>query len=188
MLRGREDDLSALAVLAQFLGMALVLEPLFPEIEGLYLGDMAVSPIEDIERILLSRLPFVPEVQSAVALMDFPRNVVAEYKGRLQWSPLHQMNHPPPPPIYHGLPDPQLVSPASSAASTFHPTAIYDPAPTPSNHFFTSSPTLHSDQGGDGVSLSHYSRSCTRPTFSPVYVDECRAPTTVHGKHMYIKL
>jgi hypothetical protein len=197
MLRGREDDLSALAVLAQFFGMALVLEPLFPEIEGLYLGGMAVSPIEDIERILLSRkatLPFVPEVQSAVALMDFPRNVVAEYKGRLQWSPLHQMNHFPPT-IYHGLPDLQLVSPASSTTSTyttyaspihsppavavpsspFHPAAIYGPAPTPSNHFYTSSPTLHSDQGDDGASLSDYSRPGTldhSPAFSPVYVDD----------------
>ena len=197
MLRGREDDLSALAVLAQFFGMALVLEPLFPEIEGLYLGGMAVSPIEDIERILLSRkatLPFVPEVQSAVALMDFPRNVVAEYKGRLQWSPLHQMNHFPPT-IYQGLPDLQLVSPASSTTSTyttyaspihsppavavpsspFHPAAIYGPAPTPSNHFYTSSPTLHSDQGDDGASLSDYSRPGTldhSPAFSPVYVDD----------------
>jgi hypothetical protein len=198
MLRGGESDLSALAVLAQFFGIALVLEPLFPEIEGAYLGGMAVTPIEDIERILLSRKarhPFVPEVQSAVALMDFPRSAVAEYlKSRFQWSQVQSMNHHFSPTLYHGLPDLHLVSPASSTTSTytaytspvhspppvtlpaspFHCTNIYTTRPA-SSLFYMGSPSIRSDHGDDGASLSDYSRPGTlehSPAFSPVYVDD----------------
>src|SRR5436190_3359416 len=78
MLRGGETDLGALAVLSQFFGVALALEPIFPEIGGSYLGTMSVLPIEDIRRILQARKasqPFAPEIQLALSLMELPCNI-----------------------------------------------------------------------------------------------------------------
>ncbi|KAL1983601.1 hypothetical protein VTN96DRAFT_10180 [Rasamsonia emersonii] len=200
MLRGGEADISALAVLAQFFGTALVLEPIFPEIEGSYLGSMAVAPLEDIDRIVLSRNathPYVPEVQLAASIMDFPRRVLADYKSRVQWGqqfrPMDHLIATPPSP-YHGFTDiPFATSSPSTTSSTYtaYTSSIHSPpvlatpdspfqppnlyAHRPSfSHLYASSP-LPSDHGDDAASLSDYSQPGTlahSPAFSAPYVDD----------------
>lgn len=89
ILRDYEHEVTALAILAQFCSTALVLESLFPEIEGSYLGCMALSPIEEIDRILTARMTapqYLPEAHLATELMEFPRHVANEYKSYTQWS------------------------------------------------------------------------------------------------------
>ncbi|KMQ46430.1 Zn(2)-C6 fungal-type DNA-binding domain [Trichophyton rubrum] len=142
MLRGGETDLGALSVLSQFFGVALALEPLFPEFGGSYLGSMAVNPIEEIRRILYHRRaanPFAPEIQLALSLMDLPAETVAEYRSRLQWSPRSSFDGYPTgshSPYHHALPTPHLPHlPATSAAMVSSTTTAY-PA-------YTTSP-LHS--------------------------------------------
>lgn len=125
MLRGGDTELGAVAVLSQFYGVALALEPIFPEFGGSYLGSMAVTPIEEIRRILYHRKttnPFAPEIQLALTLMDLPAEIVAEYRSRLQWSPRQSFDgystgsHSP---YHHNLPHPHL--PSTSAAYTSSP-------------------------------------------------------------------
>lgn len=194
MLRGGETDLGALAVLAQFFGIALALEPLFPDLGGPYLSSMSAGPIEDIHRILLARKaaePFSPQVQLAVSLMDLPCDIVAEYRSRLQWSSYpYSPAHSP----YHGVQDFQVASSSSSTASAYvaytspihsppvlavpgspyHLTSNYGQR-TASHHFYNASPSLHSEPADDRTSLSDYSRSGTldhSPVFSPAYIDD----------------
>jgi hypothetical protein len=172
MLRGVETDLSALAILSQFYGVALALEPIFPEIGGSYLASMAVIPIEEIRRILYHKRaaqPFAPEVQRAVSLVDLPSEIVAEYRSHLQWSPRTSIDayspashspYPPPPPLSHpyisttsptttaGYPTytaSPLHSPLTPAVvgSPYHIPTILEPRREP--QIYTASPTLPHD-------------------------------------------
>ncbi|KAK2751029.1 hypothetical protein FQN57_000104 [Myotisia sp. PD_48] len=174
MLRGGETDIGALAVLAQFYGVALALEPIFPEFGGSYLGSMAVTPIEEIRKILYHRRatnPFAPEVQLATSLMDMPAEIVSEYRGRLQWSPRASFDgystgsHSP---YHHPLPTPHLPPTSTvTSAPAAYPTYTTSPLHSPlspaivgspyqmsaamlhsrrqSQVYATGSPTLHSD-------------------------------------------
>jgi hypothetical protein len=202
MLRGGEADLCALAVLAQFFGTALLLEHIFPEIEGSYLGCMAVAPLEDIDGIVLSRKaahPYSPDVQLADALMDFPRRIVTDYKNCVHWAqqirPMEHYAATPPSPYHHGFPDISYAasppSATSSSAYTGYTSSVHSPAvlaiprspfPSPNmyaprpglGHLYASSP-MHSDHGDDAASLSDYSAHGTlehSPTFSSPYPDD----------------
>lgn len=193
MLRGGDTDLGALAVLAQYFGIALALEPLLPNLGGPYLGSISAGPIEDIQRILLERKaaePFSPQVQLAVALLDLPCDIVAEYRSRLQWSSYsYSPVHSP----YHGVQDFQVASSSSTTSaymaytspihsppalavpgSPYHLTSSYWQRQA-SNNFYTASPSIQSEPTDDRTSLSDYSRSGTldhSPAFSPAYVDD----------------
>ncbi|KAH8699070.1 hypothetical protein BGW36DRAFT_154833 [Talaromyces proteolyticus] len=189
MLRGGEGDLGALSILAQFYSTALALEPIFPEIEGSYLGCMAVTPIEHIDAILTSRkssLPYLPIVQLAVSLMSFPRTVITDYKSCIQWShhQMPRMGHfeATPPSPYHHFPDmsfpstapytPPIHSPPTLAVLTppFHPQHMYTSRPNLSA-VYVGSP-LPSEPGDE--CLSDYSRGTLEPSpaFSSPYSDE----------------
>ncbi|CRG89465.1 hypothetical protein PISL3812_06501 [Talaromyces islandicus] len=188
MLRG-DKDLEALSILAQFYSTALALEPLFPQIEGSYLGCMAITPIENIDAILLARkssIPYTPSVQLAASLMEFPRHIMTDYKSCVQWSqPVQPMNHfvTTPPSPYHHFQDityettapytPSIHSPSTFAVPTspFHGQGMYSSHPNLSA-VYVSSPL--SSEGGDD-SLSDYSRAGglePSPAFSSPYSDE----------------
>lgn len=198
MLRGGDTDLGALAVLSQFFGVALALEPLFPEIGGAYLGSMAVLPIEDIRRILLARKashPFAPDVQLAVSLMELPCEIVAEYRGRQQWSPRRSAEHYSPSPISPYLPLPSLQPPSAtsthSGVSTFTTSPLHSPASAPvsgspytraagfeprrhSQQVYIASPTFPPDATEEHrPSLPEYAKQSpvgASPIYSPTYV------------------
>ncbi|PTU22866.1 hypothetical protein P175DRAFT_0431512 [Aspergillus ochraceoroseus IBT 24754] len=127
MLRGGEGDTGALAILAQFFGVGVALDSLFPDLGGFYLGPMSVGPIEEIYRTIYSRsatAPYNPDVQLAMSLMELPRHLAARYRARLQWSPRPSVEYCSPPPTspYH-VQDYCLAS-SSSPSST---TATYTP-------------------------------------------------------------
>lgn len=197
MLTGGERDLGALSILAQFYSTALALEPLFPEIEGSHLGCMAITPIENIDAILLARkssIPFTPGAQLAASLMEFPRHIMTDYKSCIEWSqPVQPMNHfvTSPPSPYHHFHDisyetrapytPSIHSPPTFAVPTppFHAQHIYGSHPNLSAAY-VSSPL--SSEGGD-ESLSDYSRPGVlehSPAFSSPYSEELhhRLPST----------
>lgn len=101
MLRGGDADTSALAILAQFFGVGVALDSIFPDLGGAYLGPLSIGPVEDIYRTILARTttdPFNPELQQALDLMDLPQQVVAQYKNRLYLSPRSSFDYPSPTP------------------------------------------------------------------------------------------
>ncbi|OAX78570.1 hypothetical protein ACJ72_07121 [Emergomyces africanus] len=195
LLRGGETDLGALAVLSQFFGVALALEPIFPEIGGSYLGTMAVLPIEDIRRILHSRKssqPFAPEIQLALSLMELPCEIVAEYRSRLQWSPRSSFDtyspgsHSP----YQGLPNLHLSSTSPSTGSGYSayttsplhspltPAIVASPYQMPTiitsrrqSQVYTTSPTLHPDHADDRIGSDYkHNPQVHSPIFNPAYL------------------
>jgi hypothetical protein len=196
MIRGGEGEMCALALLAQFFATALVLEPLFPEIGGFYFGGMAVTPVEAIDSIILSRKsthPYVPEVHMAASMMEFPHHTIIEYKSRIQWAQqlrprgsVTTANPPSPYDSFHGL-GYATTAPYTTALHTPPTLALPSPSFNLSNPYdhrgssttiYTGSPLL-SDRGEEN--LSDYSRSGTlehSPAFSP-YLDELHSGISV---------
>jgi hypothetical protein len=88
IFRPYEPDVGAFAVLSHFYAVALALDPLFPDIEGAYIGGMSVPAVEDMHRILVGRRLSQPQeagVQVALALMEVPTQIALEYKTRRQY-------------------------------------------------------------------------------------------------------
>ncbi|KAJ5388485.1 hypothetical protein N7509_011026 [Penicillium cosmopolitanum] len=122
MLRGGDSEASALAVLAQFFAVGVVLDRFYPEMGASYLAASSVGPIEEIYRILATYNTtgtFNTELPLAMSLMDFPRHVVAHHHSLLAWSPRSSIEHysPGPPSPYHGLTDYSITSPESASPS-----------------------------------------------------------------------
>ena len=85
LFRPNESDAGAIAMLAYVYAAALALEPLFPEIGGSYLGTLAVTPLEKLHSILVSRRAAQPQdtsTQVALSLLDVPMQVLSSYRSR----------------------------------------------------------------------------------------------------------
>lgn len=131
MLRGGETDISTLAILAQFFAVGVVLDGIFPDLGGAYLGPLSIGPIEDIYRIIAARNttdPFNPDLQLAITLMDLPQQTVAQYKNRLYLSPRPSIDYAPPTPA---SPYPQPPVHDSRLASSPSTTSSYTPYTPP---------------------------------------------------------
>lgn len=79
-----ESDLGALAMLSHFFALALVLEPLFPEIGGAYLGNMSLDPLEKICQVVQSRSAAMPHdtaLRTALSMMDMPMQIAYAYRA-----------------------------------------------------------------------------------------------------------
>ena len=207
MLRGTEGDLGSLAILSQFYGVALALEPVFPDIGGSYLASMAAFPIEDIRRIISHRKathPFAPEVQLAASLMELPSEIVAEYRSYLQWSPRNSYDayspghHSPYPPLsspHIPAPSPTTSAAYSYTASPLHspltPAIVGSPYQVPSaimgsrrdSTIYTGSPTLHHDPIPDrGTDYKSHDPAL----FNPAYLGNLiHGPTPTLGSNEY---
>lgn len=92
LLREDSSDSLAQAILAQFYGTALALEPLFPEIGGAYLGSVVVLPLKEAHRLITKKPsdPYMGDIHFAVDMIDWPVRLLAEYENRdgLAGSPL----------------------------------------------------------------------------------------------------
>lgn len=173
MLRSGESDLGALAILSQFFGIALALEPLFPEIGGAYLGTMAVPPIEEIQRMLLTRKasqPYDTGVEMALNLIQQPCEIVLEYKNRLQWSASNVDSYHSAPHSPYALPNLQLASPPDPAGFSTYGTS---PIRSPANLAVPGSPYhLPGSSGLGSRRQSHHQYLEPSPMLSPELTDE----------------
>lgn len=89
MLQNPHSDSITMALLAQFYATALAVDPFFPILGGAYLGSLSSPPLEEIDRILYSRQaanPYDEEVQIALSVMDFPREMALTFRDRLSYS------------------------------------------------------------------------------------------------------
>ncbi|KAL4880956.1 hypothetical protein BJY04DRAFT_69026 [Aspergillus karnatakaensis] len=145
MLRGGDGDTGALAILAQFYGVAVALDSLFPDLGGAYLGPLSVGPIEEIYRTIYSRnaaTPYNSDVQLAISLMDLPRHLAGRYRARVQWSPRNSVDYYSPPPTspFQNLQDYRLASSSSPSSASAPYTPYTPPLQSPSAVAIASSP------------------------------------------------
>ncbi|KAI1327985.1 hypothetical protein F5Y16DRAFT_410025 [Xylariaceae sp. FL0255] len=78
---------SALLVIAHYYTAAVMMERLFPEIGAAYFGSLAIAPIEEIARRLMSISMSSPEGEytTLLNLMEFPIDTIHEFRARLGW-------------------------------------------------------------------------------------------------------
>lgn len=78
---------SALVILAHYYTVALVVEPLFPEIGAAYFGSLTLGPIEEIARRIFSINVAQPAEagKSPLGLMEYPIDMVAKFRQRMGW-------------------------------------------------------------------------------------------------------
>lgn len=79
---------SALVIIAHYYTAALLMERLFPEIGAAYFGSMAIGPVEAIARRLFamnSSGQLDEDLQTPLALMEYPIDTVNEFRSRMGW-------------------------------------------------------------------------------------------------------
>lgn len=89
LLAARRGDVTVLLVLAHFYATALALEPIFPDVGSAFCANLALSPLEEIIRIistLQSTQSYSQPTQAAVLMMDFPRDTATSYQSRREWA------------------------------------------------------------------------------------------------------
>ncbi|KAK0719888.1 hypothetical protein B0H67DRAFT_661676 [Lasiosphaeris hirsuta] len=89
LLQQTHGSPSTLVIIAHYYTVALVMERLFPEIGAAYFGSMTTGPAEDIARRLWSMnvsRDVDGDLQTPVALMEFPLDTIHEFRQRMGWS------------------------------------------------------------------------------------------------------
>ncbi|PMD24020.1 hypothetical protein NA56DRAFT_567153 [Hyaloscypha hepaticicola] len=79
---------SALIILAHYYTIALVVEPLFPEVGAAYFGSLSLGPIEEIARRLFSinvSQSYDADMQTPLNLMEYPIDMISKFRGRMGW-------------------------------------------------------------------------------------------------------
>lgn len=151
LLRPDESDLGPMAVLSHFFGVALALDPLFPEIGGSYLGSMSVTPIEDMQRVLLARQAAHPQesgVLTALSLMEVPLRTVSGYKAKQHFLAQRSQSYQASPhspyaaPISQSAPSPEAMS---------HSLYAHSPMQSPQSHPLQGSPYITPGSGSSGA-------------------------------------
>jgi hypothetical protein len=89
MLSLRNGDIQSLLVLSHFYAAALRLEVAFPDVGAAYLGNLVLNPLEEILSVLQmcqANPTYASMAHTTSMLIDFPQNVVNEYRSRRQWA------------------------------------------------------------------------------------------------------
>ena len=80
---------TTLLTIAHYYAVAMLMERLFPEIGAAYFGSLALGPIEDVSRRLLSIAVTGGGVedgaQAALSLLDFPITTMDDFRARMGW-------------------------------------------------------------------------------------------------------
>lgn len=87
-LQQRRVSSYALVVLAYYYTIALVVEPIFPEVGAAYFGSLSLGPIEEIARRLFSinvSQTSDDDLQTPLALMEYPIDMVSKFRARMGW-------------------------------------------------------------------------------------------------------
>lgn len=79
---------AALVILAHYYTIALVVEPLFPEVGAAYFGSLSIGPIEEIARRLFSISASQSSgsgMQTPLELIEYPIDMVSKFRSRMGW-------------------------------------------------------------------------------------------------------
>ncbi|KAH8589986.1 hypothetical protein B0O99DRAFT_522306 [Bisporella sp. PMI_857] len=88
LLQQSHGSPSALIILAHYYTVALVVEPLFPEVGAAYFGSLSMGPIEEIARRLFSinvSQTSDADLQTPLSLMEYPIDMVSKFRNRMGW-------------------------------------------------------------------------------------------------------
>lgn len=88
LLQRAKRDASMMVVLAHFYAAALAMGPVFPDIGAAYFGSMSISPIEEIVNSLTrmqETQPVEEDYHMPLQLMQFPLEMVADFRARMGW-------------------------------------------------------------------------------------------------------
>jgi hypothetical protein len=88
LLQQTRGSPSALIILAHYYTVALVVEPLFPEVGAAYFGSLSLGPIEEIARRLFSinvSQDLDSNMQTPLHLMEYPIDMVSSFRSRMGW-------------------------------------------------------------------------------------------------------
>jgi len=77
----------ALVTLAYYYTVALIVEPVFPEVGAAYFGSLSLGPIEEIARRLFSinNMYATGDIQTPLTLMKYPIDMVGKFRERMGW-------------------------------------------------------------------------------------------------------
>ena len=90
-LRKMKHDPNVMVLMANFYGLLLAIEPLFPGVGSSYFGAISVAPIEEIQRLVAVRRnkahedPSVDNWDWISRAMSFPLEQAASFKARNAW-------------------------------------------------------------------------------------------------------
>jgi hypothetical protein len=88
LLAAKRGDVNVLVVLAHFYATALALEPMFPDVASVFVADLSLRPLEEINQLVQSFQDprFDAHMQTMSYLVQFPVDMVSSYKTRREWS------------------------------------------------------------------------------------------------------
>lgn len=88
LLAAKRGDVNVLVVLAHFYATALALEPMFPDVASVFVADLSLRPLEEINQLVQSFQDprYDARMQTMSYLVQFPIDMVSSYKTRREWS------------------------------------------------------------------------------------------------------
>lgn len=85
-LQNYQCSADSLVAISHLYTVAILMERMFPEIGSAYFGSLSLMPIEEIARRLLSIcISSGADDSEALKLMEFPIDVVSEFRSRMGW-------------------------------------------------------------------------------------------------------
>ena len=88
LLAAKRGDVNVLVVLAHFYATALALEPMFPDVASVFVADLSLRPLEEINNLVqgFQDPRYDSRLQTMSYLVQFPIDMVSSYKTRREWS------------------------------------------------------------------------------------------------------
>lgn len=165
---------TALLTIAHYYTVAMLMERLFPEIGAAYFGSLALGPVEDIARRLLSITVngggAEEGAQAALSLLDFPISTIDEFRVRMGWTqPARTQSFP-----QFGSPSFYVAEtmPSPSALTTEGYLPYGSPAFSYSTESFDGLPTTTAGLSPGGISAAAVSPlALSSPFANPQYLN-----------------
>jgi hypothetical protein len=88
LLAAKRGDVNVLVVLAHFYATALALEPMFPDVASVFVADLSLRPLEEINHLVqgFQDPRYDSRIQTMSYLVQFPIDTVSSYKTRREWA------------------------------------------------------------------------------------------------------
>jgi hypothetical protein len=88
LLAAKRGDVNVLVVLAHFYATALALEPMFPDVASVFVADLSLRPLEEINQLVqgFQDPRYDSRIQTMSYLVQFPIDMVSSYKTRREWA------------------------------------------------------------------------------------------------------
>ncbi|CAE7031349.1 hypothetical protein PTNB73_05256 [Pyrenophora teres f. teres] len=88
LLAAKRGDVNVLVVLAHFYATALALEPMFPDVASVFVADLSLRPLEEINQLVQGYQDprYDSRMQTMSYLLQFPVDMVSSYKTQREWA------------------------------------------------------------------------------------------------------